>query len=329
MYLLNQVNTKEKLRWQYQKRTSAQQLQNLVINFVVWLRCSIWKTKICILVTVDSLARVLANKQTHAGCVFEACLNGWKLFNIYTIVDNDMLSYSLTTMMCFLTKQWYGFPAYTVNLFIKAYHRITYKEDLKITWSAVSLRWYAFLCGFCSNMLFTIDHSRSISFFCQNAHHDWLTNDYISYWFLVIVSVGQFDTLVKACILSTFVETMTFCLKNWWGNGLLIFSSMPKSWCVCKHLFKWYKNIKLISGQNTKEYWKTCYHLGLKRPSANYHNFITVLIRVDFTYFHVGSMALTFLPFTKLYLKFLKYFAITVFNIFFSQFCTSILFVKT
>ena len=51
----------------------------------------------------------------------------------HTINDNDMLSYSLTTMMCFLTKEWYGFPAYTVNLFIKAYHKITYKEDLKIT----------------------------------------------------------------------------------------------------------------------------------------------------------------------------------------------------
>ena len=47
----------------------------------------------------------------------------------HTINDNDMLSYSLTTMMCFWTKEWYGFPAYTVNLFIKAYHRITYKED--------------------------------------------------------------------------------------------------------------------------------------------------------------------------------------------------------
>ena len=49
-----------------------------------------------------------------------------------TINDNDMLFYSLTTMMCFLTKEWYGFPAYTVNLSIKTYHKITYKEDLKI-----------------------------------------------------------------------------------------------------------------------------------------------------------------------------------------------------
>ena len=54
-------------------------------------------------------------------------------FCFFTINDNDMLSYSLTTMMCFLTKEWYGVPAYTVNLFIKAYHKITYKEDLKIT----------------------------------------------------------------------------------------------------------------------------------------------------------------------------------------------------
>ena len=87
--------------------------------------------------------------------------------------------------MCFLTKEWYGFPAYTVNLFIKAYHKITYKEDLKSHKSDVSLRWYAFLCGVGSDVLFTIDHLRSISFFCQNAHHDWLTKEYISNWFLV------------------------------------------------------------------------------------------------------------------------------------------------
>ena len=73
-----------------------------------------------------------------------------------TINDNDMLSYSLTTMMCFLTKEWYGFPAYTANLFIKAYHKITCKEDLKSHKSDVSLRWYAFLCGFGSDVLFTI-----------------------------------------------------------------------------------------------------------------------------------------------------------------------------
>ena len=35
------------------------------------------------------------------------------------------------------------------------------------------------------DVLFTIDHLRSISFFCQNAHHDWLTKEYISNWFLV------------------------------------------------------------------------------------------------------------------------------------------------
>ena len=54
--------------------------------------------------------------------------------NSFTVNDNDVLSYSLTTMMCFLRKEWYDFfSAYTANLFIKAYHRITYKKDLKIT----------------------------------------------------------------------------------------------------------------------------------------------------------------------------------------------------
>ena len=60
--------------------------------------------------------------------VFIYCLKIGSIVN-----DNDMLSYSLTTMMCFLTKEWYGFPAYSVNLFIKAYHKIMYKEGLKIT----------------------------------------------------------------------------------------------------------------------------------------------------------------------------------------------------
>ena len=33
----------------------------------------------------------------------------------------------------FMTKELYVFLAYTGNLFIKAYHGITYEEDLKIT----------------------------------------------------------------------------------------------------------------------------------------------------------------------------------------------------
>ena len=40
-------------------------------------------------------------------------------------------------------------------------------------------------CGFGSDVLFKIDFLRRISFFCQNAHHDWLTKEYISNWFLV------------------------------------------------------------------------------------------------------------------------------------------------
>ena len=86
-----------------------------------------------------------------------------------------MLSYALTTMMCFLTKEWYGFAAYTVNLFIKAYHKITYKEDFKITLKRCVLEMICFSCGFGYNISFKIDHVRSISFFCQNAHHDLLT----------------------------------------------------------------------------------------------------------------------------------------------------------
>ena len=67
--------------------------------------------------------------------------------------------------------------------------------------SDVSLRWYAFVCGFGSDVLFTIDHLRSISFFCQNAHHDWLTKEYISNWFLVkaskyIISTNKLFSLI-------------------------------------------------------------------------------------------------------------------------------------
>ena len=46
----------------------------------------------------------------------------------------------------------------------------------------MSLIWYAILCGFGSDVLFTIDLLWKISCFCQNAHHDWLTKEY---WFLV------------------------------------------------------------------------------------------------------------------------------------------------
>ena len=55
----------------------------------------------------------------------------------------------------------------------------------------MSLRWYAFLCGFGSDVPFTIEHLRSISFFCQNAHHDWLIKEYISNWFLVFDEMGS------------------------------------------------------------------------------------------------------------------------------------------
>ena len=77
----------------------------------------------------------------------------------FTKNDNDMLSYSLTIMMCFLTKEWCGFLAYTVNLFIKAYHRITYKEDLKVTEKRCVLEmicfslWFWLWCAFYNRLL--------------------------------------------------------------------------------------------------------------------------------------------------------------------------------
>ena len=70
-----------------------------------------------------------------------------------------MLSYSRTTMMCFLTKEWYVFPAYTVNLFIKIYHRITCKEDLKIAQKRSVLEmicfswWFWLWCAFYNRAL--------------------------------------------------------------------------------------------------------------------------------------------------------------------------------
>ena len=65
----------------------------------------------------------------------------------------------------------------------------------------MSLRWYAFICGFGSDVLFTIDHLRSISFFWQNAHHDWLTKEYISNWFLVLLdqSVEYLYSRLSCC----------------------------------------------------------------------------------------------------------------------------------
>ena len=105
----------------------------------------------------------------------------------FTINDNDMLSYSPTTMMCLMTKVWYGFPAYTVNLFIKVYQKITYKEDLKITYKRCVLEMICFSLWFFFYVFFTIDHLKSISFFCQNAHRDRLTKENISNWFLVFL----------------------------------------------------------------------------------------------------------------------------------------------
>ena len=70
-----------------------------------------------------------------------------------TINDNDVLSYTLTAMMFCLTKEWNDFPAYSVNLFIKAY-RITCKENFKIhlkalcPWDDMISLWLWLWCAF-------------------------------------------------------------------------------------------------------------------------------------------------------------------------------------
>ena len=77
----------------------------------------------------------------------------------YTKNDNDMLSYSLSTMMYFLTKEWYGFSANAVKPFIKTYHRITYKEDLKVPQKRCVLEmiciylWFWLWCAFYNRLL--------------------------------------------------------------------------------------------------------------------------------------------------------------------------------
>ena len=123
------------------------------------------------------------------------------IFTYITGKDKDMLSFLPTIMMCFLTKE-YVFSACPVNLFKKAYHRITNKRDLKSHNSTVSLRWYVLLFGLGSDMLFIIDHLRSISNFCQKAHQYWLSKEDISFCFtmlfLVYLTVTDRETSRKS-----------------------------------------------------------------------------------------------------------------------------------
>ena len=80
---------------------------------------------------------IMVKDKTHhrqlSKAISEPIISKIEVKRMNTVKGKDMLSYSQTTMMCFLKKEWYGFSAYTVNLFIKAYDTITYKEDLKIT----------------------------------------------------------------------------------------------------------------------------------------------------------------------------------------------------
>ena len=65
----------------------------------------------------------------------------------------------------FLTKEWYGFPAYTGNLLIKAYQDYV-KRGFKNQIKALCPWGYMLFCVG-SGVLFTKDHLRSISFFCK------------------------------------------------------------------------------------------------------------------------------------------------------------------
>ena len=88
-----------------------------------------------------------------------------------------LLSYSPQPWYVFDINNDMIFSAYSVNLFYKAYRRITNKRDLKSRDSTVSLRWYVFRCGLSSDMLFIIDHLRGKSIFCQKTHQCWLSKE--------------------------------------------------------------------------------------------------------------------------------------------------------
>ena len=59
-------------------------------------------------------------------------------------------------------------------------------------------------------MLFTIHHLRNLSFLCQNAHHDRLTKEYISNWFLVPGDGFHYGISTSIIILSCSINTAPF-----------------------------------------------------------------------------------------------------------------------
>ena len=95
------------------------------------------------------------------------------VINCSSINDSDLFFYSPTTMLFDKRMTWF---------FGLHCHKSVSQDKVQ---RAVSLRWYAFLCGFASDAPFTTDYFRSTSFFSENAHHDWLTKENISKWFPV------------------------------------------------------------------------------------------------------------------------------------------------
>ena len=99
--------------------------------------------------------------------------------------------------------------------------------------------WFWLWCAF-----FTIDHLRSISFFCQNAHHDWQTKEYISNWFLV---KALHDKCLFACFLLlhyTIIIINTYPSSSEGGGCNLFFFFPQLFWQpkVVKRLFSIYTN---------------------------------------------------------------------------------------
>ena len=93
----------------------------------------------------------------------------------------------------------------------------------------MSLRWYAFLFGFGSDVLFTIDYRRSISFFCHNAHHDLLTKEYISIHIVqIIIPLRRYLEKIKGCR-----RPDIFRIRPWARHSRIVSGSAWVFLCRC------------------------------------------------------------------------------------------------
>ena len=126
--------------------------------------------------------------------------------------------------------------AFTVNLFIKhivAYVQKGFKNHIK----AVSVRWYAFPWELGSDILFIISHLiRSISVFCQKAHHHSLKES-ISFMILFLECYPA-RAATGFCILLVFTHKQWQESKVKWGlRGSTKWFSRDS--CICIYLIAW------------------------------------------------------------------------------------------